>query len=254
VAPERVRVELLKILGSRRAHRGVELLNQSGLLEEIIPELIPSMGFAQNRFHKYDVYGHTLKSLEHARGDAVLKLAVLLHDVAKPQTAEGPEGERTFYGHERASARAADGVLKRLRFSNLERQRVKTLISSHMFHYLPEWTDGAVRRLVRRIGPELLDDMYELRRADAWGRGVGVRDTLANLRTLKARVKKVLAEDAALKVTDLAIGGEEVMQVLGIRPGPRVGKILDALLERVLDEPSLNRPKKLKSLIKNLGL
>lgn len=253
VAPERVRVELLKILGSRRAHLGIELLNQSGLLEEIVPELKPSMGFLQNRFHKYDVYGHTLKCLEHARGDPVLKMAVLLHDVAKPQTAEGPEGERTFYGHEKASARAADRVLKRLRFSNQERQRVETLISGHMFHYLPEWTDGAVRRLVRRIGTDLLEDMYELRRADAWGRGVGVRDTLANLKKLKTRVARVLAEEAALKVTDLAISGEDVMQILGIGPGPRIGEILDALLERVLDDPSLNQPKKLKSLIESIG-
>lgn len=254
VAPERVRVELLKILGSRQAHQGIELLRDSGLLEEILPELAPGVGFAQNRFHKYDVYHHVLKCLEHARGDAVLKLAVLLHDVAKPQTAEGPEGERTFYGHEMASAEAAARVLKRLRFSNQERQRVVTLISSHMFHYLPEWTDGAVRRLVRRVGPELLEDMYELRRADAWGRGVGVRDTLANLKALKRRVAKVLAEDAALKVTDLAIGGEEVMKVLRIRPGPRVGKILDALLEQVLDDPSLNKPKKLKSLVEKIDI
>ena len=253
VAPERVRVELLKILGSRQAHRGIELLKQSGLLKEIIPELIPSIGFAQNRFHRYDVYGHTLKCLKHARGDPVLKLAVLLHDVAKPQTAEGPEGERTFYGHEKASAKTASRVLKRLRFSNQERQRVETLISNHMFHYLPEWSDGAVRRLVRRVSPELLDDVYELRRADAWGRGVGVRDTLANLKMLKQRVAKVLAEDAALKVTDLAIGGEEVMQILSIKPGPRVGKILDELLERILDDPSLNRPKKLQSLVEDLG-
>jgi tRNA nucleotidyltransferase (CCA-adding enzyme) len=137
VAPERVRVELLKILGSRQAHRGIDLLNQSGLLEEIIPELIPSIGFAQNRFHKYDVYGHILKCLEHSRGDPVLKLAVLLHDIAKPQTAEGPEGERTFYGHEKASAKTASRVLKRLRFSNLERQRVEILISATCFTTCP---------------------------------------------------------------------------------------------------------------------
>ncbi|MFC1655007.1 CCA tRNA nucleotidyltransferase [Myxococcota bacterium] len=254
VAPERVRVELQKILGSKEAHRGIELLRQSDLLGEILPELNPGIGFAQNRFHKYDVYHHILKCLEHARGDPVLKMAVLLHDIAKPETAEGPEGERTFYGHEKASAKAAARVLRRLRFSNQERQRVVTLISSHMFHYLPEWTDGAVRRLVRRVGPELLDDVYELRRADAWGRGVGVRDTLANLKSLKGRVARVLDEDAALKVTDLVIGGEEVMQTLGIRPGPRVGKILDALLERVLDDPSLNSLKTLKSLLKNLEI
>jgi tRNA nucleotidyltransferase (CCA-adding enzyme) len=254
VAPERVREELLKILGSNDAHLGIELLEKCGLLKEILPELTWGIGFAQNRFHRHDVYTHTLKCLERARGDPVLKLSVLLHDIGKPKTAEGAEGERTFYGHEKASAEVADRVLQRLRFSNQERRRISNLIANHMFHYLPEWTDGAVRRLVRRVGREFLNDIYELRRADAWGRGVGVRDTLSNLKMLKARVEKVLAEDAVLKVTDLAIGGKEVMETLGIPPGPRVGTILDALLELVLDDPSLNRPKTLRSLVKNLEI
>ncbi len=252
VAPERVREELLKILGSKNARTGIQMLEECGLLADILPELSWGIGFTQNRFHRHDVYTHTLQCLKHARGDPVLKLAVLLHDVAKPKTAEGPEDERTFYGHEKASAEVAERILRRLRFSNQDRRRVSTLIANHMFHYLPEWTDGAVRRLVRRVGREFLDDLYELRRADAWGRGLGVRDTLANLRALKSRVDQVLAEDAALKVTDLAIGGQEVMQALDIPQGPRVGRILDALLERVLDDPSLNRPKTLKLLLKNL--
>jgi tRNA nucleotidyltransferase (CCA-adding enzyme) len=254
VAPERVREELQKILGSNDAHQGIELLLKCGLLKEILPELTWGIGFAQNRFHRHDVYTHTIKCLERARGDPVLKLSVLLHDIGKPKTAEGPEGERTFYGHEKASADMANRVLRRLRFSNQERRRVSILISNHMFHYLPEWTDGAVRRLVRRVGREFLTDLYELRRADAWGQGKGTRDTLANLRSLKSRVDQVLTQDAALRVTDLAIGGEEVMQTLNIQPGPRVGKILDALLERVLDEPSLNKPKILKSLLENLEI
>lgn len=252
VAPERVREELLKILGSKHAHTGIQLLERCGLLQEILPELTWGIGFAQNRFHKHDVYTHTLNCLKHGRGDPVLKMAMLLHDIAKPKTAEGPEGERTFYGHEKASARVADRVLRRLRFSNQQRRRISILISNHMFHYLPEWTDGAVRRLVRRVGREYLDDLYELRRADAWGRGVGVRETLANLKALKSRVARVLAEDAVLKVTDLAIGGNQVMKTLNIPPGPRVGRILDALLERVLDDPSLNQTKTLTALLKKL--
>jgi tRNA nucleotidyltransferase (CCA-adding enzyme) len=253
VAAERVREELGKILASRHAARGVELLRDTGLLQEILPELLPTVGFAQNRFHRYDVYGHTLKSLERARGDACLKLAVLLHDIGKVEAAEGPPGERTFYNHERSSARMANGILRRLKYSNADRARVRSLIEHHMFHYQPGWTDGAVRRMIRRVGVELLEDMYEMRRSDAWGRGIGVRDALRNLRALRERVERVLAEDAALKVTDLAIGGKEVMELLGIDPGPKVGEILDALLERVLDDPSLNHPARLRSLVRKLA-
>lgn len=249
VAPERIREELLKILAVRQAARGIELMRQTGLLGDVLPALLPTVDFSQNRFHRHDVYHHTLRCLEKCRGDPVLKLAVLLHDVGKPEVAEGPPGAHTFYLHERRSAEIADRVMHRLRFSNADRKRVTGLIANHMFHYLPDWNDGAVRRFIRRVGPERLDDMWEMRRADAWGRGTGVRDTLANLRALRRRVEQVMAEDAALKVTDLAIDGHDVMQALGISPGPRVGRILEALLDRVLDDPSLNRRDRLLALL-----
>jgi len=254
VAPERIRDELLKILASRQAARGIELLRLSDLLAEIIPEILETVGFEQNHFHRYDVYEHTLKCLERARGDGVLKLAVLLHDIGKPQAAEGPAGERTFYRHEAKSSELAARIMRRLRFSNLERARARKLIEEHMFHYEPQWTDGAVRRLVRRVGPDRLEDLWEMRRADAWGRGMGVRDTLGNLKALKNRVAKVLAENATLKVTDLALDGEDVMRILRCGPGPRIGEVLEALLERVLDDPALNCRQELERLIPGLGI
>lgn len=241
VAAERVREELIKILSVKRAARGIELLRESGLLLEILPELLACVGHPQNRFHNHDVYHHCLRCLDRARGDPVLKLAVLLHDVGKPEVAEGPPGEQTFYGHEQVSEIMADAIMDRLRFSKADRARVTGLIRHHMFHYEPGWTDGAVRRLVRRVGQERLDDLWEMRRADAWGRGKGLRESLATLAALKERVQRVLASDAVLKVNDLAIGGREVMEVLGCGPGPRVGRALQTLLDRVLDDPSLNR-------------
>lgn len=248
VAPERIQQELVKILASRRADRAVELLRKSGLLAQIIPELLLGVGFAQNRFHRHDVYRHTLACLRHARGDGIFKLAVLLHDVGKPLVAEGDAGQRTFYRHEQVSAEMAGRVMQRLRFANRDRQRVVGLIANHMFHYQPDWTDGAVRRLVRRAGVELLDDLWALRRADAWGRGPGLRAALANLRQLQVRVKQVLADDAALKVSDLAIDGNDVMRVLGCPPGRRVGRVLERLLEFVLDDPGLNQRRRLLEL------
>ena len=208
------------------------------------------VGFAQNAFHRHDVYEHALKSLDRARGDAVLKLAVLLHDIGKPETAAGPPGEHTFYGHEQASAQMAEAVCQRLKFSNRDRQRIGHLIGQHMFHYEESWSDGAVRRLVRKVGPEYLEDLWEMRRADAWGRGPGLRATLANLKALKLRVAKVMAADAALKVTDLAVDGQDVMDTLHIPPGRQVGQLLDWLLEQVLDDPSLNERQKLLEMLR----
>ncbi len=185
VANERVRDELIKILSSKHAARGIEALRQTGLLEEILPELLPTIGQVQNTFHKHDVYQHSLACLAHGRGDGVLKLAILLHDCGKPQSVGGPRGEHTFYNHERFSAQLADEAMQRLRFSHEDRERVSTLIANHMFNYEPSWTDGAVRRLVRKVGVECLSDLWELRRADIWGRGIMVRDSLNNLNLLK---------------------------------------------------------------------
>jgi tRNA nucleotidyltransferase (CCA-adding enzyme) len=249
VALERVRDELVKILASPKPAKGIELLRLSGMLEHALPGLSAGVDFEQNRFHRHDVFGHALACLKKSRGDAILRLAVLLHDMGKPATADGPVGERTFYGHEKVSAQTADTLMARLRFSNRDRERVVNLIANHMFHYESDWTDGAVRRMVRRVGPEALDDLWEMRRADAWGRGPGLHDTLANLRALKARVEAVLVKDAALSVTDLAIDGQAVMDLLACDPGRQVGDALDHLLEKVLDDPSLNRPDLLKKIL-----
>lgn len=253
VANERVRDELLKILASRHAARGIETLRQTGLLAEIVPELLPTIGQIQNSFHKHDVYQHSLASLARGRGDGVLKLAILLHDCGKPQSAGGACGEHTFYHHERLSAQRADEAMQRLRFSHDERERVITLIANHMFNYEPSWTDGAVRRLVRKVGVERLSDLWELRRADIWGRGIMVRDGLDNLNLLKKRVGEIIPKDSALKIKDLAINGETVMRELGLLPGPAVGRILDMLLEKVLDDPNINNEIDLKRILKELA-
>jgi tRNA nucleotidyltransferase (CCA-adding enzyme) len=121
-----------------------------------------------------------------------------------------------------------------------------------MFHYQDGWTDGAVRRLVRKVGVERLTDLWEIRRADAWGRGFGIRAALSNLKALKKRIDKILAKDAALKVTDLDINGNELMKALGLDPGPMIGKILDELLECVLDNPANNEKQNLVKIAKGL--
>ncbi len=251
VSAERIRDELGKILEARDPARGVELLRETGLLAEILPELLEGVGCAQNRFHRFDVYGHALETLRSARGDVVLKLGALLHDVGKPRTrAPKPDapGEFTFFRHEQVGAEMAEGIAVRLRLSNAQRASVKLLVANHMFYYAPEWTDGTVRRFVRRVGIDHLPALLALREADVAGRGFG-EDREGETRDLRRRIDEVAAADAALSVKDLALTGKDVMDLLGVRPSRKVGLVLEALLERVLDDPALNTREGLARLL-----
>jgi tRNA nucleotidyltransferase (CCA-adding enzyme) len=146
----------------------------------------------------------------------------------------------------------ADAICRRLKLANADRERVTAMVRNHMFFYGPEWSDGTIRRFVRRVGgPEALDALFALREGDVAGRGFGENpdDELGELRR---RIAIVASADAALKVTDLAINGQDVMRVLGIPPGREVGVILEFLLERVLDDPLLNTREHLEALLPEL--
>jgi len=244
VAQERVRDELVKLLvRGDPASRGLRLLRSTGLLGRIIPELLESVNFVQNRYHAWDVWRHTLRCLDFAPRDLVVRLAALLHDVAKPRCAapkEGAPGEHTFYDHEKVGADLAAEILTRLRFSRREVDRVALLVREHNWHYQPEWNDATVRRTLARIGPAELPALWALRRADLNARGRLVEEGLQNQAAAEERFQREIERASALRVGDLAIGGEDVMRELGIPPGPRVGQVLTRLLERVIDDPELN--------------
>ena len=255
VSAERVRDELLKLLGSPKPSRGLELMRTTGLLAEVLPELLEGVGVVQNRFHKHDVYHHTLAVVDNTRGNAIVRLGALLHDIGKPrarQPREGAPGEFSFFKHEYVGAAMAEEIARRLKLSTADRERVVAMVAEHMFFYTPDWSDGTIRRFVRRIGQESLGDLFSLREGDIAGRGFG-EDPEAELGELRRRIDVVVAEDAALRVTDLAINGADVMRVLGIGPGRQIGVILDRLLERVLDDPSLNQPETLEALVRELA-
>ena len=255
VSAERIRDELRKLLLSPVPSIGIELMRITDLLAEVLPELLPTVGCVQNRFHKHDVYRHTLATLDATAPDFILRFAALLHDVGKPKTQaprEDAPGEYSFFRHEHVGVEMAEAICNRLKLSTSERQTIAALVGGHMFYYTPDWSDGTVRRFVNRVGPELVPALFALREADVTSRGRG-EDPQCETHVLRERIAKVATEDAALRVTDLAIDGKDVMRVLGIPPSRRVGEVLDRLLDAVLDDPSLNQRETLERRVRELG-
>lgn len=251
VSAERIRDEMYKLLGAPRPSLGLELMRTTGLLGEVLPELLESVGVTQNRFHKFDVYRHTLAVVDGTHGDPVVRLGALLHDIGKPrarQPREGAPGEFSFFKHEYVGADMAAAICRRWKLSTADRERVVAIVAHHMFFYTPDWTDGTVRRFVRRVGGEVVGALFALREGDIVGRGFG-EDPEAELGELRRRIAEVASADAALRVTDLAIDGKDVMRILNIGPRRLIGVVLERLLERVLDDPALNQRATLEALV-----
>jgi len=250
VSAERVRDELLKILVCDRPSVGLDLMRRSGLLDEVLPQLVGCIGLSQNRYHTDDVYTHSLRVCDATPNDAVLRLAGLLHDVGKPLVAkprpDSPE-ENAFHGHEVEGQRLVLEIAARLKLSGAQRDKVAHLVRHHMVDVSLKG-GPALRRLVRRVGTDALGALLDLRRAD-----LGVRPQAAQaieqLDRLVARLNEVVSEAPALEVNHLAISGRDVMQHLGCSPGPQVGTILRALVERVIEQPELNRRDRLLAIV-----
>jgi poly(A) polymerase len=228
ISVERIADELRKMLASNRPMLALELLDQAELLEVILPEIAAAKGVPQTGYHTHDVFGHTLLTVEATPPDIVLRLAALLHDVGKPQTAKG---DGTFVGHEEVGAEIARTALERLRFSQKEIEAITKLVRLHLrpVFYRSEWSDGAVRRLARDAGP-LLDRLMLLARADIAASAYPYPEKMDEL---QARLDSVLAERPS-RLAPL-ITGEDIMRIRGIGPGPEVGRIKQKLEELVID-------------------
>ena len=248
VSPERIRDELLKLLlEAERPSVGLELMREGGLLPFILPELAEGIGVEQNAYHAYDVYRHTLATLDAAPpGDLTLRLGALLHDVGKPRAKTVEGGEAHFYRHELIGEAMAQGLLDRYRFPAETVADVGRLVRNHMYAADPGLEAKALRRFARRVGPGSIERQFALRAADIIGSGLPRRGD--NNERFEARVREVLAERPPLSVRDLAIGGDDVIAVLveggllprGSRGSPAVGRVLGRLLEAVLDAPEAN--------------
>ncbi|MGI6423448.1 MAG: CCA tRNA nucleotidyltransferase [Candidatus Dojkabacteria bacterium] len=258
VSMERIRDEFMKLLlNSPKPSVGIELMRESGLLSIFLPELVEGYGVEQKLYHVHDVYWHSLNTCDKAE-DSV-KLAALLHDIAKPRT---DMGNGHFYGHDTVGAEMVEDIMKRMRFPKSEIERVKSLVRNHMFYYphlderrgkdipLTQWSDSAVRRFLKRVGQENVEDLFKLRIADA-SSNPSTLFKPEEIEELQKHISKVRQEDMALKITDLDINGEDLKRI-GIKPGKRMGEILNILLDMVIEDPLLNTKEKLLELAKGI--
>lgn len=245
---ERVAAELTKLLAARRPSIGLRLLDETGLLERLLPELAAERGVPQAKIPGDDLWTHTLRTVDAAPAERpIVRLAALLHDVGKPETA----ADGHFPGHELRGAELAVGILRRLRLPRETIERVAHLVRHHMFSYEGTWSDAAVRRFIARVGRDALDELFALRRADNVGSGLAPDAT--GLAELEARVAAILAGPVVLDRRDLAVDGDDLIAELGLEPGPRLGRILDTLLERVVADPALNERPTLLLLARSLA-
>lgn len=251
ISKERVRDELEKIILSDDPSRGVELLRQSGLLRHIIPELEAGVGMSQNRHHIYTIYEHLLMSLKHCPSRKLeVRLAALLHDIAKPQTKAGEGPDSTFYNHDYVGAKVTERILRRLKFPTKTIDKTVLLVKNHMFYYnTGEVSEAGIRRLIARVGKENLDDLMDLRIADRLGSGTP-KGKPYKLRHLEYLIEKVSKDPISPKM--LKVNGEDIMKLLDIQPGPKVGAILKVLLAEIIEDPSKNTKEYLETRVRNL--
>lgn len=243
ISKERIRDEFVRILNSADPQKTLVLSQKLGILTFIAPEVEQGIGVEQNQAHKYDVFEHSLRSLQHAADkgwSTEIRLAALFHDVGKPKSRRWSEEKKdwTFHGHEVIGARMARRILENLHFSRETTEKVEKLVRWHMFFSDPEKVSlSAVRRIVRNVGQENVWDLMNLRICDRIGTG-RPKEQPFRLRKYQSMVEQALRDP--ISVSMLAIDGKRLMEVSGEKPGPKIGWVLHALLEEVLDDPAKN--------------
>ncbi len=255
ISKERIRDELLKTLASAHPYEGIELFRKSNLMKHILPELEKAFGVEQaspGRHHIYDVGKHSMYSLKYVsekNTDPIVRLATLIHDIGKPKTYKKlKNGTITFYNHEIVSANIAKRVAKRLRFSKRDSERFYKLVRYHQFTVDEKQTDSAIRRFIRKVGLENIPDILDLRVGDRLGGGA--RETSWRLEEFKKRLIEV--QKQPFTVHDLKITGYDVMKQLKLKPGPKVGEVLNQLYRYVVDNKVANKKADLINRLKEI--
>ena len=240
VSEERIREELFRLIDSPFPRLGLKNMEDTGLMEEILPELYSCKTIEGDGYHKENLLEHHILALEEAKNlnaPLTVKIASLLHDIGKVKTQRKVDGKTTFYSHEIIGSEMAASIMARLKSSNKDRDDVALLVREHMIQYSSSWSDGAIRRMIVRVGKDNLDNLFLLRECDR-------KATLAlpdsfNDDELKHRINKELDASPALTLKDLKINGNDISTLTG--KGPLTGKVLKSLLEMVIDDPTLNK-------------
>lgn len=279
ISRERVRDELLKIIASDYPADGMRLLISTGLMEYIMPEVMAGRGMEQKGHHILTVLDHMLESLAFCPSrDPIVRLATFLHDVGKPktrrfhcancgkiinesekrvddllvcpncQTMQTEREATTFYGHEVAGEKMVAKIADNLRLAGKDKEKMVMLVRWHMFPYQPEMTDASIRRFIKRVGKENIGDMMALRIGDR--KGGGSKATSWRLLEFQKRIEEQLVEP--MEINDMVVDGHDVMEILGIPPGPKIGEVLGALFEEVLEDSGKNNREYLLGRIKQL--
>jgi len=254
ISKERIRDELIKIFKSDKAAEGIYLLQKTDLLKYIFPELDKGVGISQNRHHIYDIYEHSLRSLKVAveKGfNLEVRFAALFHDIGKPETKQGEGPDSTFYNHDYVGAKFVLKILSRLKFTKKFIEKVALLVRNHMFVSDPErLTEAGARRILKRVGKENISDLINLRISDRLGMG-RPKARPYRLRKVEYLIEKVSKDPISVKM--LKIKGNDIMKLLKIEPGPKIGAINDVLLAEVIEDPKKNTKKDLEKRIKELS-
>ena len=254
ISQERIRDEFVKIIMAQRAADGIERLRELGLLKYIVQELEEGYGVAQNKHHIYDCYHHNLFALKYAAEknfNKHVRIASLFHDIAKPRVKQGQGPDSTFYGHEIVGAKMTTQILNRLKFPKKDIEKIVKFVKYHLFYYnVGEVTASSVRRLVRQVGQEHMEELLQVRMADRIGSGVPKAEPY-KLRHLRYLIEKVSGDPISPKM--LKVNGNDVMRILKVGQGPKIGQILDSILGYVLEDPKNNKKEFLEKEIKKLG-
>lgn len=255
ISKERIRDEFVKIIMSKTPALAIALSEKLGVLKEILSDLERGIGVEQNQAHKYDVWEHNLRSLQHAADKnwpLSIRIAALLHDISKPETRRWSDEKKewTFHGHDVVGGRLSKKILTDLKFQKIFVDEVSTLVRWHMFFSDPEQiTLSAVRRTISNVGKEQIWNLMNLRICDRVGTG-RPKEEPYRFRKYQSMIEEALRDP--ISVAMLKIDGTRLIEILKDKPGPKIGYILHALLEEVLEDPKLNSEEYLENRAKEL--
>ncbi|MDP2669264.1 MAG: HD domain-containing protein [bacterium] len=241
IAAERIRDEFSKTLMSEVPSKGLEKMRELGILKIFLPELIEGWEVGQNKHHIFTVWEHNIKALDCAakeRWPLVVRMSALFHDIGKPRAKHGDGPDSTFYNHDVIGEKMSSKILSRMKYGKDFTDKVAKLVRFHLFYYnVDEVSESSVRRLIRRVGPEDMEDLIRVRICDRIGSGVPKAEPY-KLRHFKFLVEKLQRDPVSPKM--MKINGDKIKEITGLPQSIKVGLIVNALMEEVLDDPEKN--------------